>query len=410
MQSLSRRGRALVETPPLAPYILEHFTRFEQVWDAELRPDGYVPLCIAENKRRASDLLECLAKYRDVPEHVLGYDAMIGNLEFRTNLAAFMSRSFLGRTVSAENLVLLAGAGSILEVLFYVLADPGEGVLVPTPSYAGFWADLETRDELKVVRVDTASEDGFTLTVDRLERAHAAAEVPIKALLFTTPDNPLARVHSRETLLQVLEWAESKKIHVVFDEVYALSVFGEQPFVSAASLRPSLGEYVHVVWAFSKDFGASGMRCGVAISENESVVHAMDQLAYWSSCSGHSQWLLSQFVADTPAVDGWVHRMKADLASTYASVTAALDAQGIAYVPASAAFFLICDLRKFMSEQTRDAERQVWRRLVDEANVNLTPGEACRIAEPGFFRLCYAGAELRAVEVAIERIGRTLRR
>ena len=410
MHSLSRRGRALVETPPLAPYILEHFTRFEQAWDVELRPDGYVPLCIAENKRRASDLLECLAKYRDVPAHVLGYDAMIGNLEFRKNLAAFLSRTVLGRTVSAENLVLLAGAGSILEVLFYVLADPGEGVLVPTPSYAGFWADLETRDELKIVRVDTVSDEDFTLTVERLERAVASADVPIRALLFTTPDNPLGRVHSRETLTQVLQWAESKKIHVVFDEVYALSVFGEQPFVSAASLRAELGPYVHLVWAFSKDFGASGMRCGVAISENESVVQAMDQLAYWASCSGHSQWLLSQFVADTPAVDGWVRRMKDDLASTYASVTAALDAQGIPYVPASAAFFLICDLRRFMHEPTREGERQIWRRLIDEANVNLTPGESCRIAEPGFFRLCYAGAELRGVEVAIERIGRVLQR
>ena len=49
-------------------------------------------------------------------------------------------------------------------------------------------------------------------------------------------------------------WAESAGVHLVFDEIYALSVFGEAPFQSVASLRPELGPRVHIVWAFSKDF------------------------------------------------------------------------------------------------------------------------------------------------------------
>ena len=73
---------------------------------------------------------------------------------------------------------------------------------------------------------------------------------------------------------------------MVFDEVYALSVFGERAFTSGASLRQSMGERVHVVWAFSKDFGASGLRCGVLVSENEAVLAAVDSLAYWACCSG----------------------------------------------------------------------------------------------------------------------------
>ncbi|HET6583342.1 MAG TPA: aminotransferase class I/II-fold pyridoxal phosphate-dependent enzyme [Nannocystaceae bacterium] len=408
MASLSRRARRLLDAPPFAPYLREHFARFAGHWDPAERPDGYIPLCIAENKRKAAALLARLARYRDVPARVLGYDAMIGNLEFREHLAAFMGRTFLGRTFGPENLAVVAGAGSVLELLFHALADPGEGVLVPTPSYAGFWADLETRDELAIVRVDGSSADGFALTTERLDAAIAGAGRPVRALLFTNPDNPLARVASRETLLEIVGWAERRGVHVVFDEIYALSVFGATPFVSGASLRPSLGDFVHIVWAFSKDFGASGLRCGVLVSENAEVISAVDQLAYWSACSGHTQFLLSSFVADAAAVDAHVAEVRRDLAETHDAVVLALAQAGIAHIPAAAAYFLVCDLREFLDEPTVAAERRLWQRLLDEANVNLTPGEACRIAEPGFFRLCYAGVELAAVLVAIERMARCL--
>jgi DNA-binding transcriptional MocR family regulator len=46
--------------------------------------------------------------------------------------------------------------------------------------------------------------------------------------------------------------------------------------------------------------------------------------------------------------------------------------------------------------------------LLDEGNVNLTPGSACRIAEPGFFRLCYAALPVEHVVEGIERVGELL--
>ncbi len=408
MSNLSRRGQSLIDSPPVAGYILEHFARVADAWDPDTRPDGYVALCIAENKRMTGDLLACLGRYDAPPADVLGYDAMIGKVGFREALAEFMGRSFLGRTVTADNLAVLAGAGSVLELLFYAIADEGDGVLVPTPSYAGFWADLETRDGLNLVQVDGASDDDFVLTPARLDAAMDAADCPVRALLFTNPDNPLGRVASREQLSAILDWADARGIHVVFDEVYALSVFGDTPFVSAASIRASLGPRAHVVWAFSKDFGASGLRCGVLVSENEAVLRSVDQLAYWSATSGHTQYLLSSLVGDAATVDGYVARMQADLREAYRRVIAALDAAGIPYMPAEAAFFVICDLRRHLDEATYAGEQRLWTRLLDQSNVNLTPGEACRIAEPGFFRLCYAGVPIEAVELAIERMGRQL--
>lgn len=406
---LSARGASLVASPPLAAYILEHFAHGDDAWDAEANPDGYIALCIAENRSMWEVLVARLATYRgDVPPRVLGYDAMIGNLWFREQLAAFMSRTFLGRTIAAEQLAVVAGAGAVLELLFHALADPGDGVLIPTPSYAGFWSDLETRDELHVVPVHCSSEDGFRLSTRALDQALAQAKVPIKALLFTSPNNPLGCVYTRDELQAVLDWSQRVGIHVVFDEIYALSVFGERAFVSAASLGDVLGPRVHVVWAFSKDFGASGLRCGVLWSENAAVLRAVDALAYWAACSGDTQYLLGRLVGDREFVDGYIVQMQAGLRSIHALVSAALDRHAIAHIPAEAGFFVICDLRSWLDEPSWAGEDRLWRRIVDEAKVNLTPGAACRIAEPGWFRLCFASVAPAAVLAGIDRVAKVL--
>ncbi len=407
---LSARGQRLLATPPFPEYLQEHFARVGSAWDAKANPGGYIPLSVAENLLLGRLLLDRMAAVRGVPERVLAYDSMVGSLEFREQLARFFGRTFLKRRFSAEHLAVLAGAGSVLEVLFHGLCNPGDGVLVPTPSYAGFWADLETRNEIAIVPVHRRSSEGFRLTPAQLDRAVASAGRPVKALLFTSPDNPLGSVFTATEVEEVLGWAEDAGIHVVFDEAYALSVFGDLPFTSCAQVRPTLGERVHVVWAFSKDFGASGLRCGVLVSENEDLLKAVDGLAYWECCSGHTQYLLGEVVSDDAWVDDYIARTRGVLAGAYRQVTAALDEGGIAYVPSAAGFYLLCDLRSYLAEPTWEAEHALWWRLLEEGNVNLTPGRACHSVEPGFLRLCFAGVPNEAVVTGIRRLAAVLSR
>jgi aspartate/methionine/tyrosine aminotransferase len=406
---LSRRAQRLLASPPAPEYLREHFARAGEPFDAATRPDGYIPLCIAEN-RLVWDLLQPkMTTCRDVPPSALGYDTMSGALQFRQRLARFMGRAFLGREFRPEQIAVLAGAGSVLEALFHALGDPGDGVLVPTPSYAGFWPDLETRDELTIVPVPTTSSDGFRLTTAALDRALTAANRPVHALLFTSPDNPLGRVYSAAEVDEVLRWGEAAGLHVVVDEIYALSVFGRRPFVSCAALRPSLGDRIHVVWAFSKDFAASGLRCGVLVSENQAVLTTVDALAEWACCSGDTQFLLGEMIADDAWADAYVAGMRARLGGAYRAVAAALEAERIPFLPAEAGFFVLVDLRAFLDAPTWDAERALWRGLLEQINVNLTPGAACRIAEPGFMRLCFASVPGDTAVHAVRRIGAVLR-
>ncbi len=406
---LSARGARLAASPPVPEYISEHFARLASAWHPEHNTNGYVGLCIAENKLMQDLLLPRIAECGPPPHHVLEYDAMIGNLDFRTRLGRFMGERFLGRSFPPEQIAVLAGAGTVLESLFYVLADPGDAVLIPTPSYAGFWADLAVRDSLQIVTVDGASDGGFRLTTDALDAALAAAGRPVRALLFTNPNNPLGRVSTTTEIEAVLDWAEHHALHVVFDEIYALSVFGNTPFTSVASLRPTLGDRIHIVWAFSKDFGASGLRCGVLVTENEAVMSAVDAIAYWGCVSGHTQWLLGELIDDRAWSDRYLDELRRRLGDAFGRVSKALDTQAVDHLPAEAGIFVLCDMRSLMEERTWAAEERLWRRMLDVARINLTPGAACRIAEPGFLRVCYAAAPIEAVVAGIERLERVPR-
>jgi DNA-binding transcriptional MocR family regulator len=114
-------------------------------------------------------------------------------------------------------------------------------------------------------------------------------------------------------------------------------------------------------------------------------------------------------ISDRAWVDGFVRENGRRLGEAKRAVTQALDKLEVPYIEPAAGFFLLLDVRRFLRASTPAAEHALWRRLLEEANVNLTPGAACRVGEPGFMRLCFAAVPTDVVVRAVERIGRVLR-
>lgn len=94
----------------------------------------------------------------------------------------------------------------------------------------------------------------------------------IRALVLTNPHNPFGQCYPLDVLEACAQFCQDRDIHLISDEVYALSRFDTKneinpkrpPFVSALHLDLSRlgvdGGRVHVVWSTSKDFGSSGFR------------------------------------------------------------------------------------------------------------------------------------------------------
>ena len=149
--------------------------------------------------------------------------------------------------------------------------EPGAGVLVPAPYYAAFENDMKVMAGLVPVPTYCADPRSGPTEAD-LEAAYTSAsrDRPVSMLLLTNPHNPLGVVYSAKTLLSCVTWARTKGIHVVVDEIYAMSVHQSDGNGSAFRsvldvLGGELGDDVHVVWAMSKDFGSSGLRAGILL-------------------------------------------------------------------------------------------------------------------------------------------------
>lgn len=403
---LSDRGFSLVSSSPIPEYIITHHERALAVDSDDA--DRYLGLCVAENLLMW-DLLDAqLNRVRGVHPPSVAYGTHIGSEALREQIARFGSEHVWGRTVDPDNIVALAGAGSILESLFYVIAAPGDGVLVPTPSYAGYWFDVETRDDLTVVPAHTRSDDGFRVTPDLLEEAFTESTVPIAAVILTNPDNPTGRILASDDLNEAIEWARGHDIHIIVNGIYALSVHSGESFVPLASIVDDIGEDIHEVWGFSKDFAMSGIRAGVLTTENQDVLSALNEIAYWSCISGDTQHLLVNLLTDEEWLSDYIDTMRQRLAESYRAATTALGTAGIPYLSGEAGLFLLADFRRFMDDSTWEAEDALWRRILDEANVNLTPGSACHVGEPGFMRICFATEPPEMVTSAIERVSSVL--
>ncbi len=405
MASLSARGSRLADENPFSEYMLVSRSMAPYRWSEE-RPDGFVDLSVAEN-RLVWDLLEpALSAARPLPARAAGYDDVRGSEPFRRAVAAFSGSAFLGREIDPGSIATLAGAGAVLEAVFHALCDPGDGVLVATPGYPGFWMDLEQRDEAEIIPVPTTWDDGFRISTEALDRAFASASRPVRALLVASPDNPTGRVLGRDEILALVDWCRRRRIHAVFDEVYALSVHGAAEFVSVASLV-ELRDDVHVIWALSKDFAVSGLRCGVLITESERLGRAVSAQGIWSGVSGRTQHLFAELLGDEVWTTRYVSEMRIRLGRSHEAALDRLTAAGIRHLPGQAGFFLLVDLHAHLAEQSFAAERDLWSRLVD-AGVNVTPGSACRADIPGLFRICFAAAPVEAVEIGLGRMARAL--
>lgn len=393
---LSARGRALADSDAKAAYALEHARREGQ--------DGYIGLCVAENHLVHDLLRPVLEAPLDVPLDVVTYNDMVGRPDLRGLVAELLGQRLFHREVDPADVHLLAGAGAVLEALGTALGDPGDVVLVPTPSYPFFWADLGVRAGLRLQPVPTAAEEAFTMTTQALDRAAAQAPGPVRAVLLTNPDNPRGQL--RHDVEVVLAWAAEHGVHVVADEVYALSTFGPDPMSSVGSLGARLGPGVHVVWGFSKDFAMSGIRCGVLVSEHPDLKAAMALQAEWGAVSGHTQQVLARMLADREFVEHYLTEMPRRLAVSARSAGEALRDAGIPHHTPDAGFFILCDLRAHLPEDSWAGEEALWRRLLTESGVNLTPGAAMRAPRPGLFRLCHAAQpDGDVVAEAIARVG-----
>ncbi|KAG4987475.1 hypothetical protein AAZX31_11G021300 [Glycine max] len=387
-------------------------------------PNGVIQMGLAENQL-ASDLVQNWLTNKPrasicTPEGVRDFKAIAnfqdyhGLPKFRKAVAKFMARTRGNRvTFDPDRIVMSGGATGAHEVTAFCLADPGEAFLVPTPYYAGFDRDLRWRTGVELVPVKCESSNDFKLTRKALQEAYEKGKennIRIKGLLITNPSNPLGTIMDRETLRTVVSFINEKHIHLVSDEIYAGTVFCHPGFTSIAEVIEEDTDIecdrdlIHIVYSLSKDMGFPGFRVGIIYSYNDAVVNCARKMSSFGLVSTQTQYLLASMLSDDEFVERFLEESAKRLAKRYGVFCRGLAQVGIKCLASNAGLFLWMDLRRLLKKPTFEAEMELWKVIIEQVKINISPGSSFHCSEPGWFRVCYANMDDRTVEVSLARM------
>ncbi|KAL2869632.1 O-methyltransferase gliM [Aspergillus lucknowensis] len=207
--------------------------------------------------------------------------------------------------------------------------------------------------------------------LESLTETFDTSPYPIRALVLTNPGNPLGHCYSPETLRRCARFCHDRGMHLICDEVFALSYFGgadskATPFQSIVSSDLSaIGCHlsrVHVVWSMSKDFGCSGLRIGCVISQANPELILGLRVPTSTEVSSLST-LCSMALLASGDLPKLIELNQKRLSLSYRAVIATLESHGVEYIPATAGLCVFARLAP--DAKTLDDEISFQRHLRD---------------------------------------------
>ncbi|XP_020243042.1 1-aminocyclopropane-1-carboxylate synthase 3-like [Asparagus officinalis] len=391
-------------------------------YDPVHNPSGIIQMGHAENQLSFDILESWLESNHEVAEFKSDRGASVfrdmalfqdyhGLTAFKNALADFMAE-LRGNKVEFDpnSLVLTAGATSANETLMFCLADPGDAFLLPTPYYPGFDRDLKWRTGVEIVPIHCSSSNSFHITKNTLEDAYKRAtkrKLRVKGVLITNPSNPLGTTVSRPELETLVDFIASKDIHLVSDEVYSGTNFDGSRFISVAEVtegQVDLSGQVHIMYSLSKDLGLPGFRVGVIFSANQTVITAATKMSSFGLMSSQTQYLLSVMLADKKFTRKYLIENKRRLKKRHEKLVNGLQRAGITCLESNAGLFCWADTRHLLQPNNFEGEMGLWKKILFNVGLNVSPGSSCHCDELGWFRICFANMSEETLDLAVSRL------
>jgi len=376
---MTKRRRSDV-SPFLVMEVLEEAERLQRdgidVVHMEVgEPDFDTPACIREAAERAM---------RDGKTH---YTHSLGILPLREAICEDYHRRY-GVEVSPDQVMVTAGTSPALFMLFSVLLDPGDEVILSNPYYACY-PNFVSFAEGVPVYVDALESDGYQI---RPEAIRERIGPRTKAIMINSPSNPTGVVLDAERMDQIARLGPM----VVSDEIYHGLVYeGKEHSILEFTDRAC------VLNGFSKLYAMTGWRLGYIIAPRE-IIRAMQKIQqnFFISANAFVQWAgvaaLREAAAD-------VEEMRKTYSERRLHLLDGL--RGLAFQiphPPTGAFYVLVNARKYTNDSLSFAFD-----LLRHARVAVAPGIDFGSNAEGYLRFSYA-TSLERIHEGIRRLGEYL--
>lgn len=325
------------------------------------------------------------------------YTSNAGTLELREALAEHLMNLYGVQYNPATELIITVGGSEALYLAVTALLEPGEEVIIPTPCFVSYQAEVVLSGGVPV-EIPSLMEDNFVLDPAKIE---AAVTPRTKAILISYPSNPTGAVAERETLLEVLRIAEKYDLIVISDEIYDQLVYGGHAHICFSSL-PEAKERTILLGGFSKDYAMTGWRIGFAAGPAELMVGLTRVHQYTIMCAPTTAQAAA--IVALRASHSYVEEMVAEYDSRRKLIVNGMNAIGLPTFEPKGAFYAFPKVSGTGLSGQEFAER-----LLKEEKVAAVPGSAFGVGGEDFLRCSYATA-YDQIEEALIRIERFLKK
>ena len=310
-----------------------------------------------------------------------------GGLPELKEAVCFKTKRDSGFVASPANVLITNGGKQAVYNTFAALLDPGDEVLVPAPYWVTYPEAIQLAGGVPVF-LPTTEATHFKVSIEQLE---SAVTPRTKILLFVSPSNPTGAVYSPEQVTAIGEWADSKGLWVVTDEIYEHLTYGDHRFSSLPVLVPSIVERCVIVHGLAKTYAMTGWRVGWMIGPADVVKaatnlqsHATSNVANVSQRAGIAA--LNGDLAD-------VARMRAAFDRRRVTIHRMLnEVPGFTCMEPEGAFYAFPNVSGALGREVNGvvthSSLELAAVILDQAKVAIVPGEA--FGAPGYARLSYA--------------------
>lgn len=320
------------------------------------------------------------AGIKAINDNLTGYTFNTGVQELREALS-LKFRKENGLDYTPDRIIVTGGAGEALHIAMQTLVDNGDRVLYPDPGFVSY-------KECAVLA--GGKPEGIPLD----ESLHIKTEVcremldGAKVMVLNSPGNPTGAVESRDSIRDIVEYAEDAGVTIISDEVYEHFIY-EKEHASAALF----GDNVVTVNAASKTFSMTGWRLGFVAAEQEIIDQMVKVHQYCLTCAAS----ISQYaaLAGYTGPSDCIKEMKAEYAARRDLLYEGLMKLGFEFPKPEGAFYMFVPMEKEMQNK-----------ILDEGVV-IIPGDAFGDNAADYARLSYA-ASRQDIKEALKRIERVI--
>jgi len=351
-------------------------------------------LNIGEPDFTAPPLVQAAAE-KAIRDGVTQYTAATGLPALRERISAWYASRF-GVDISADRIVVTAGASAALHLACMALIEPGDEVLMPDPSYPCN-RHFVSAAEGKAVLLETTAQERFQLSAAKVENAWGPRT---RGVLLASPSNPTGTSIHPDELHSIHAVVRAKGGITLIDEIY-LALSHDDQFGHTAL---SIDDQIISINSFSKYFNMTGWRLGWMVVP-PSLVPVIERLA-------QNLFICPSTIAQHAALACF----EPESIALYEARRAEFKARRDYFIPAlrelgfgvpvepDGAFYVWADCSELCAKLGLKSSWEFAFEVMNRAHVAITPGRDFGTAQTAQFVRFSTASSMKQLETAVQRL------